>query len=150
MASYDSYFPATFEERGISLAFTTPSLAYARVRKDYRDRLEVVLPNIGQAKGTYVIPWAALAGTMTLTTHDRALQEEVEESEAMSPYGIRTAELTIARDGLAGPEVAEAAARTLDKDEKQIDLTNLMFMTKVIMASGSLSRSMLASLASGE
>lgn len=150
MRSYDSYLPATFEERGISLAFTTPSLAYTRIRKDYRDRLEVVLPNIGEAKGSYVIPWSALSGTVTLTTHDRALQEEVQQSQAMSPYDIRTAELTIARDGLAGPDVAAAAARALEQDEKHVDLTNLMFMAKVIMASGSLSSTLLAGLATGE
>ena len=57
MRTSDAYLPATFEERGVAVSFTTPALAYARIRKDYRDRLEVVLPNIGDAKGTFVIPW---------------------------------------------------------------------------------------------
>src|SRR5271166_5073484 len=91
MRTSDSYLPATFEERGVAVSFTTPALAYARIRKDYRDRLEVVLPNIGESKGTFVIPWSALADTVTLTTHDRALQEEVQNSDAVSPYDIRTA-----------------------------------------------------------
>jgi hypothetical protein len=150
MRTYDSYLPATFEERGVAVSFTTPALAYARIRKDYRNRLEVVLPNIGDNKGSYVIPWGALADTVTLTTHDRALQEEVQNMEAMSPYDIRTAELVIARDGLAGAEVAEAAGKALADDAKAIDLTNLMFMAKVIMASGSLTKEMIAGLASGE
>ena len=150
MRTYESFLPATFEERGVALSFTTPALAYARIRKDYRDRLEVVLPNIGEGKGTFVIPWSALADTMTLTAHDRALQEEVQNNDAMSPYDIRMAELVIARDGLAGTDVAEAAAKALAEDAKHVDLTNLMFMAKVIMASGSLTKEMLAGLASGE
>jgi len=150
MRSYESYIPATFEERGVFLAFTTPSLAYSRIRKDYRNRLEVVLPNIGEARGTFVIPWSALATTITLTVHDRALQEEVQETEAMSPYDIRMAELAVAREGLAGLDAAAAAEKALEQDQKHVDLTNLMFMAKVIMASGTLSPTMLAGLATGE
>lgn len=150
MRTFDSFLPATFEERGVALSFTTPALAYARIRKDYRNRLEIVLPNIGEAKGTFVIPWAALAETVTLTAHDRALQEEVQTNDAMSPYDIRTAELVIARDGLAGTDAAAAAAKALEEDAKHVDLTNLMFMAKVIMASGTLTKEMLAGLASGE
>ncbi|HLG86132.1 MAG TPA: hypothetical protein VKZ79_02935 [Alphaproteobacteria bacterium] len=150
MRSHDSFLPATFEERGVALSFTTPALAYARIRKDYRDRLEVVLPNIGDAKGTFVIPWSALAETVTLTAHDRALQEEVQDNDAMSPYDIRRAELVIARDGLAGADAADAAARALEEDAKHVDLTNLMFMAKVIMASGTLTKEMLAGLANGK
>src|ERR1019366_7482081 len=126
MHGHDTYLPATFEERGIALSFTTPQLAYCRIRKDYRDRLEISVPNIGEGKGNYVIPWSALGQAMTLTAHDRALQEEVQRIEAMSPYDIRTAELLIARDGLAGPDVAQAAVRALESDAKQIDLTTLM------------------------
>jgi hypothetical protein len=150
MGGNDSYLPATFEERGISLSFTTPQLAYCRIRKDYRDRLEVSLPNIGEGKGNYVIPWAALGQAVTLTAHDRALQEEVQRIDAMSPYDIRTAELTIAREGLAGPDVAEAATKALDADAKHIDLTNLMFMAKVIMAANAMSPEMLAGIATGK
>src|ERR1700733_2298006 len=120
MSNQGAYLPATFEERGISLSLTTPQLAFCRVRKDYRDRLEVSIPNIGDGKGNYVIPWAGLAQAVTLTTHDRALQEEVQRIEAISPYDIRTADLTIASDGLAGPDVAAAAAKSLEEDAKQI------------------------------
>lgn len=150
MRSHDSYIPATFEERGIAVSFTTPCLSYCRIRKDYRDRLEIVVPNLADGKGSYVIPWIALTQAVTLTTHDRALQEEVEVTNAMSPYDIRTAELNIAREGLAGADVAEAANKALANDARHIDMTTLMFMARVIMSTGTLSPEIIAGIATGE
>jgi hypothetical protein len=148
--SLDSFIPSTFEDRGIALSFTTPQLAYCRVRKDYRSRLEVTLPNIGSSRGNYVIPWSGLAEAMSLTVYDRALQEEVERMKALSPSDIRVAELIVAREGLAGPEAAESAAKSLADDEEQVTLTNLMFMAKVIMASNGMTPEMVAGIASGK
>ena len=141
--------PATFEERGICLAFTTPELEYCRIRKDYKNRLEVVLPSFAAMRGNYIVPWTTLSESITLSVHDRMLQEKVEEIGAISPNDIRHAELAIACDGLAGPAVAEAAAHALEADARQVNLTNLLLMARVIIASEGASADVLIRLAQG-
>ena len=51
-----SHQSATFGERGVSVPFTTPALAGARVRRDARHGLALLVPNPSGGRGIYVLP----------------------------------------------------------------------------------------------
>ena len=54
------YWPATFEERGVVVPFTTPMLAFARARSDGNSGLEIIVPGLSGGSGVYIIGWAKL------------------------------------------------------------------------------------------
>ena len=105
----EQLLPSTFEERGAAIPFTTPMFAYARVRKDYRDRLELMVTRFAAVAGVYVVPWPMVPDIAALTTHDVMLYEEVSAKKVLNPYDMRLAALGVAKTGLAGPKAAEAA-----------------------------------------
>lgn len=124
--------PSTFEERGAAIPFTTPQLAHARVRGDWRGRLELVVAKFAESAGAYVIPWPAVKDIGTLTTHDVMLHEEVMKQNALDPHGVRLCALTVAKTGLAGPEIAEAAEKALAEDEEAKALNQVVLILRVI------------------
>jgi hypothetical protein len=130
--SFEHLLPSTFEERGAAVPFTTPVLAQSRVRKDWRDRLEIVVGQFSGGPGAIVIPWTAIAEMISLTTHDVLLHEEVMTRRALDPYTVRMAALEVAKSGLAGPEVVEAATKTLALDEEAKALNQVVLILKVI------------------
>jgi len=111
------FWPATFHERGVSVPFTTPSVAFSRVRGDGRDGLEVLVPGLSGSQGVYVIPWRGLRDMFKMTVHDRALHEEIEGLEEATPQSVRGAVLNVAAGGLAGPKAREAALIAQQKEE---------------------------------
>ena len=129
---FDHLLPSTFEERGATVPFTTPILADSRVRKDWRDRLEIVIGQFSGGPGAVVIPWTAVAEMISLTTHDVLLHEEVMAKQAIDPYTVRMAALEVAKSGLAGPEVVEAATKSLAADEEAKALNQVVLIIKVI------------------
>jgi hypothetical protein len=119
--------PATFEERGAIVAFTTPALSLARVRRDARQRLILLMPNFGGTEGAFIVPWNGVAEVTTMSVHDRALHEAIETTESVTPDQVRGCTLRIGQSGLAGPVVAEASRLALDSDRrKQIELHFLL------------------------
>ncbi|MBI1778964.1 MAG: hypothetical protein HYR63_26810 [Proteobacteria bacterium] len=114
-SSGESFWPATFQERGATVPFTTPILASARVRQPDDQKLELLVPGMSGTKGTYVIPWASLPEIFKMTVHDRALYEEIADANVSTPHEIRVAALKVARTGLAGPGVAKAARDFLEE-----------------------------------
>lgn len=124
--------PSTFEERGAVVPFTTPLLAFARVRKDWRDRLELVIGPFAGTAGSYVIAWAAVRDLFALTSHDAYLYEQVMEKKILEPHGIRLAALEAARTGLAGPEAAEAAEHTLAIEAEARVFNEVLIILRVI------------------
>ena len=130
--SLDHLLPSTFEERGATVPFTTPALSLARVRKNSRDRLEIVVGQFSGGPGAYVIPWASLSEIITLTSHDVLLHEKVEERQALDPHAVRMAALEVARSGLAGPDVVASAAKALADDEEAKALNQVILILKVI------------------
>jgi hypothetical protein len=111
------FWPASFQERGVSVPFTTPSIAFSRVRGDGRDGLEVLVPGLSGSQGVYVIPWRGLRDMFKMTVHDRALHEEIDGLEAATPRKIREVVLNVSASGLAGPKAKEAARVAQQKDE---------------------------------
>jgi len=128
----EDFAPATFEERGVTVPFTTPLLSQARLRRDQDDRFEFLLPNFTAGKGTYVLPWKALPNVMTLTLHDRLLFEEIEQLETHSPEQIRTCALTAQATGVCGPDAATRAAALLDQDGQYLVLTQFILVTELL------------------
>jgi hypothetical protein len=111
------FWPASFQERGVSVPFTTPSVAFSRVRDDGRDGLEVLVPGLSGSQGVYVIPWRGLRDMFKMTVHDRALHEEIDGLEEATPRTIREVVLNVAGGGLAGPKAREAARAAQQRDE---------------------------------
>jgi hypothetical protein len=136
MRSLINFAPSTFEERGAAVGFTTPVLAQTRVRKDSRDQLEVLIPNLSEGHGVYVVPWKGLPLAFPMTVHDRMLQELILRSDGCSPDDIRKAVLEAARCGLAGPLAVEAAEAALKDDEEQRLLINFQLIVEVLKAVG--------------
>jgi hypothetical protein len=128
----EQFLPSTFEDRGAAIPFTTPMFAYARVRKDYRDRLELMVTRFAAAAGVYVVPWPMVPDIAALTTHDVMLYEEVSAKKVLNPYDMRLAALGVAKTGLAGPKAAEAATLALIENDKFKALNQLMLILRVV------------------
>jgi hypothetical protein len=136
LESSSRYLPSTFEERGVSVPFTTPKLAHARARKNYRDQLELCLPQFASTEGHYIIPWSAVSEVVQPTLHDKLLYERALELDVRTPHAMRLAALAVARDGLAGPEVAAAAAKALASDEEHKALNHVVLILRVLSETG--------------
>ena len=128
--SGSAMLPATFEERGAVVPFTTPALSLARVRRDQRQRMILMMPNFGGTEGAFVVPWNAVSEVAALSIHDRALHEDIEAAEAVTPEQLRGCALRIGMTGLAGPVVAEASRAAMDAEKrKTIELHFLLIMS---------------------
>ncbi|NYZ16436.1 hypothetical protein HL658_28165 [Azospirillum sp. RWY-5-1] len=136
MRSLTNFAPSTFEERGAAVGFTTPTLAQTRVRQDERGNLEVLIPNISEGRGVYVVAWKSLPLAFPMTVHDRCLQDILMKSGGCSPDDLRKATLETARFGLAGPNAADAAEAAMRDDEEQRLLINYQLITEVLKAVG--------------
>jgi hypothetical protein len=132
----NQFQPSTFEERGISVPFTTPLLAHSRVRKNYRDMLELCVPQFSGVEGQYVIPWSAVCEMTEPTLHDRLLFEYVEEHDVRTPHQMRMATLSVASSGFGGPEVAEAAAKAIAVDEEAKAVNHVALILRVLQETG--------------
>jgi hypothetical protein len=100
--------------------FTTPSVAFSRVRGDGRGGLEVLVPGLSGSQGVYVIPWRGMRDMFKMTVHDRALHEEIDGLDEATPRSVRDVVLGVAAGGLAGPKAREAAvvAQQREEDDK--------------------------------
>ena len=137
------YLPSTFEERGTAAPFTTPMFMLSRVRPDERQGLVLLLPSFGGTEGSYVVPWSAVQEIGGMSTHDRALHEEILATKAISPDQMRTAAFRVALTGLAGPLAAEAAKKAMDEDQKKIDETHILLILALLTSSGMTSQELM-------
>ncbi len=128
--------PATFAEAGVVAPFTTPLLVQARLRLDYRGRLEVVARNPTGADGVYVLPLTALEELYRLSLHDRALVLKLRDLSPISPLGIRAIALGLAEEGLAGPDAEAASKRSQEEDEERSLLTMLLLLEQLLDEAG--------------
>ncbi len=141
------FLPQRFAERGAAVPFTSPSIAQARVRADYRQQLELTVPALGGMKGSYVIRWSELLDVFPgLTLHDRVLRDEIARAQAATPDKVRLAALEVARQGLAGPENAEAAARQIEEADGDRLLTTFFLILSSLEATRSVPALALADL----
>ncbi len=126
--------PTKFEERGTAVAFTTPALSQARVRKDSRDQLELTVSAFSGVKGNYVIRWKDVPEIFSLTMHDRELHENILKGNSCLPPQVRHCILEVAKSGLAGPEAQKSAEESLSEEE------NETLLTRFFLFKGSLER----------
>lgn len=131
-----TYAPATFEERGAAVAFTTPLLSQTRVRRDERERLEVLIPSFADGRGIYVVPWRAVPDVVAMTAHDRFLHGMIGRNGLSEPDDVRKATLKAARGGLAGPKGVDAARAALAADEEDRTVTNFLLILEVLRTAG--------------
>ncbi|EDP63425.1 hypothetical protein BAL199_20620 [alpha proteobacterium BAL199] len=126
------YWPATFEERGVVAPFTTPTLAFSRVRSDQRDGLEILIPGMSGGSGVYVIAWPSVREVFRMTVHDRALHEAIQDTKATTPRMMRRCANQTAMTGLAGPDSLECSKVALEQEENERLLTNFYLINSVV------------------
>lgn len=138
--AYD-YAPSTFDERGTTVPFTTPELAFSRVRRDTRtNHLEVLVTGFSGGRSIYVFPWDGLTSVMRLTLHDRALQAEISLADAITPMRMRLAAYRVAKTGLAGVEAAEAAGAAMARIAREEKINQEAMLRRVVRLTGVLDR----------
>lgn len=128
------FWPSTFEERGVVVPFTTPMLAFARVRRDRNEALEVLVPGMSGGAGTYVIGWPSIPEMFRLSVHDRALHEKIYEDKVSTPRGMRRCAQEIAMTGLAGIDAVESAKKVHQNEENERLLTNYFLISATVEA----------------
>src|SRR4051794_22903731 len=138
--AYD-YAPSTFDERGTTVAFTTPELAFSRVRRDSRtNHLEVLVMGFSGGRSIYVFPWEGLTSVLRLTLHDRALQAEIGLADAITPMRMRLAAYRVAKAGLAGAEAAGAATYAMERIARDEKVTREAMLRRIIRLTGVLDK----------
>ncbi len=117
---------ATFWERGVSVPFTTPALAGARVRHDARHELVLLVPNPSGGRGIYVVPWSGLRDMCNPTLHDGMLHDAILASKAgsITPGVIRAAARRVAATGAAGRAAHAAAVKAMQAEAESQQATN--------------------------
>lgn len=128
----DNFWPTTFEERGAVVPFTTPVLAFSRVRRQEERGLELLVPGLAGGRDTYIIPWKSLPSVFVMTVHDRVLREEIEELPESGPGEIRGATLRVEGTGLAGSANSQAACKAVGDDENERLLTNFFLVREAV------------------
>jgi hypothetical protein len=132
----DALRPASFAERGIAAPFTTPALALARLRRSGPGGFEIVLPNLVDGRGVYLVPWSALPEIIAPTVHDRMLHEGLVLAGSFDPESVRLVHLGLLVRGFGGIDSTEAAARALGGDDRLATAVNLALMVQLIHAGG--------------
>src|SRR3954471_16984243 len=128
----DNFWPNTFEERGAVVPFTTPVLAFSRLRQEEEHGLELLVPGLAGGGDTYIIPWRSLPSVFVMTVHDRMLREQIEGLPESSPGEIRRATLKVESTGLAGPANARAARKADGDDDSERLLTNFYLVSEAV------------------
>lgn len=126
------YWPATFEERGVVVPFTTPMLAFARARSDGNGGLEVIVPGLSGGSGVYIIGWPSVRDVFRMTVHDRAFHDMIETKKAATPLEMRRCSHEIALTGLSGPDGIDAAEKAIEQEENERLLTNYYLVNSVV------------------
>lgn len=121
-----SHQSATFGERGVSVPFTTPALAGARVRRDARHGLALLVPNPSGGRGIYVLPWSGVRDMCQPTLHDGMLHDAIaaSKSEPVAPSVVRAAARRVAADGAAGRPAHAAAVKAIQSESESRQATN--------------------------
>jgi hypothetical protein len=126
---------ATFEERGVSVPFTTPTLAGARVRRDPRHGLVLVVPNPAGGRGVYVLPWSGVRDMCQPTLHDNMLYEQIShrKDRPISPGTVRASARRVAAEGAAGRAAHAAALQANRADIESGQATNQHLLRALAM-----------------
>jgi hypothetical protein len=126
------YWPATFEERGVVVPFTTPMLAFSRARGDGNDGLEIIVPGLSGGSGVYIIAWPSVRDVFRMTVHDRAFHDMIETRKATTPGQMRRCAHEIAITGLSGADGIDAAEKAIAQEENERLLTNYFLVNTAV------------------
>ena len=126
-----AYRPATFQERGVAVPFTTPVLAGTRARHGTRGHVELVVPNPSGGRGYYVLGCNAVRSLCRPTVHDSRLNKLVSGLPRVTPASVRLAALEVAASGLAGKPAMESALASLDRDQQEHVFAKFMLLGKL-------------------
>jgi hypothetical protein len=126
------YHPTTFQERGVSVPFTTPLLEGTRARPTEKQRVELVIPNPSGGRGVYIMPWKAIADWCRPTLHDAVFNDRIAALRNVTPTAIRRVGLQVAAEGLAGEEAMEAARIAVDTEKDDRIVTNYRLLMTLV------------------
>jgi len=126
LPSAHPYRPATFQERGVAVPFTTPILEGVRARHGQRNEIELVVPNPSGGLGVYIMGCNSLRSLWHLTVHDSRLNQRIAELPLVAPATVRQAVLDVASQGLAGRAAMVAATPAVEKDGQDQALTRYL------------------------
>lgn len=118
MPPVQTYRPATFQERGVAVPFTTPLLTGARARHGARCDVELIVRNPSGGQGYYIVPCASVRALCRPTVHDSRLNRLISSLAVLSPSTVRQAALAVAAQGLAGRSAMAAAQAALEKERQ--------------------------------
>ena len=131
-AKHRAFQPSTFLERGVSVPFTTPVLAGARVRPAERFGLEMIVPNPSGGRGSYVLPWTEMRALCRPTVHDVQLTERIAALRSVTPATIRRAAKETASEGFAGRAAGAAAGLALAAERESTVVTNFQLLLRLV------------------
>lgn len=131
-----SWLPATFQERGVAVPFTTPLVAQARARTSRQGGIELVIANPSGGRGSYVLRPDDIGSVTKLTVHDRLLLERLGRLRALTPAAVRAAARETAASGVAGREAALAATQAAGQEARQRVQANLLLMAGLLRQTG--------------
>jgi hypothetical protein len=109
LLSATPYHPASFQERGVAVPFTTPFLGGARARPRGDHGIDLLVRNPTGGRGVYVMPWTGVATLCRPTLHDKVLNTRIAALNQVTPATIRQVARAIAAEGLAGEQAMQAA-----------------------------------------
>lgn len=132
----EDYRPATFLERGVSVPFTTPLLASARVRPSRRGAPEFMIANPSGGAGYYIMPWQGLMNLTKVTVHDRLLYDETSKQPMLTPSSMREAARLVALGGAAGRPAAKAAQAAVQRDSDDRLIANYLLLVSLLRQAG--------------
>jgi hypothetical protein len=116
--------PASFQERGVAVPFTSPQLAGARIRHAERTGTEFVVPNPAGGRGVYVLSWSGVRQFCRPTVHDTLLHQRISRLPVMDPRGVRMTARQLAAEGHAGKDATLAAPVAAEADKQEQILIN--------------------------
>jgi len=109
----------TFRARGVTVPFTAPMLASARVRTADRGGVELILPNPSGGPGVFITDWPGATSLRAATLHDTLLFRRIARLGAPDPRLVREAALSVAEESYAGPAAVNAAHIRRDSDKAE-------------------------------
>jgi hypothetical protein len=137
LPSARSYHPATFQERGVALPFTTPMLGGARARLSRNRGIELIVRNPAGGRGVYVMPLNAVTALCRPTLYDKVVCNRIAFLETVTPATVRGIGRAAAAEGLAGEgamQAAHAAAKTDETDRRVVVHHLLSCLTSQVWA----------------
>lgn len=111
--------PETWAERGVVMPFTTPALAFARVRRPAHGEIEILVRAPDGTKGFYAVGLKALPSFVSPTLFDRSVLAMLRDCHDPLPTAAARAWRTSVARGFAGRRAA-LAEQTRQRRERAI------------------------------